>query len=122
MDLLDLIEAEAVSRPTDEKTADRVMLVAEDRVHSTDREMIVAAVLTDADRHGGHINPNRVRALLTSGGELTVHPRVLSAVYMSLARRGAIVPSGYVTNEDVKGGNAGKPLRVYRLADREAAA
>ena len=127
MDLLDLIEAEKVTRAADPDTAARVMLVADDRVHATDRERVVAAILADADTHGGRIDPNRVRAALTHTDDngkpaLTVQPQVLSAAYMALKHRRAIAADGYTTNDDRAGGNHGKPLRLYRLTDREAAA
>ena len=128
MDLLDLIEAQAVTRPVDAERAELLETVATDRVHATDREMVVAAILADADMHGGLVDPNRVRQALTrtsletGKSFLTVNPRVLSAVYSSLSHRGAITATGVTTNLDRGGGNHGKPLRTYTLTDREAAA
>ena len=89
-------------------------LIASDPVHRDDRARVEAAIRGDAASHSGHIDPNRVRALLTNDYGLDVYPRVLSATYSALRRAGVIVPDGWTVNTDRAGGNAGKPARTYR--------
>ena len=79
-----------------------------------DRAHIVAAMVAAAELDHGTVDPNRVRALLSNDHGLTVAPRMLSATYSHLRREGVLTPVGWTTNRDVRGGNAGKPLRLYR--------
>ena len=90
-------------------------LIATDFAHRDDRAKVESAIRADAALHSGEINPNRVRAALTNDYGLTVYPRVLSAVYSSLARAGVIEHAGWTENTDRRGGNAGKPARLWRL-------
>jgi hypothetical protein len=82
------------------------------------RDRIIDAMLKASDNHEGALDPNRVRQLLSNDHGLTVNPRQLSATYSSLRQKGTIVPTGWTVNQDVHGGNAGKPLRTYTWVGR----
>jgi hypothetical protein len=82
------------------------------------RDRIIDAMLKASDNHEGALDPNQVRALLSNDHGLTVNPRQLSATYSSLRQKGTIVPTGWTVNQDVHGGNAGKPLRTYTWVGR----
>ena len=82
------------------------------------RDRIIDAMLKASDNHEGALDPNRVRTLLSNDHGLTVNPRQLSATYSSLRQKGTIVPTGWTVNQDVHGGNAGKPLRTYTWVGR----
>jgi hypothetical protein len=90
-------------------------LIASDPIHRDDRAKVEAAIREDAALHFGEINPNRVRAALTNQYGLMVYPRVLSATYSALASAGVIEHDGWTTNTDRRGGNAGKPARLWKL-------
>jgi hypothetical protein len=97
-------------------------LINGDPIHANDRRRIVEAILGDARRHAGDVDPGRVREDLTNEWGLTVYSRVLSATYQALTRRGVLTFRCWVDNTDVTGGNAGKPARAYTLANWRAAA
>lgn len=79
------------------------------------RAKIVAAIRDDAAAHDGRISTNRVRAALSNDHGLTVGPRMLSATYSALAAKGIIRSLGWLdTNDDVRGGNAGRPARAWQ--------
>ena len=63
------------------------------------------------------VNPNEVRRLLTNEHGLTINPRRLSAFWArATSKRGFMDnTSEWVINDDHKGGNAGKPIRLRRL-------
>jgi hypothetical protein len=82
------------------------------------RDRIMDAMLKASDNHEGALDPNQVRTLLSNDHGLTVNPRQLSATYSSLRQKGTIVPTGWTVNQDVHGGNAGKPLRTYTWVGR----
>lgn len=100
----------------DDQTAALLLDVAGRPEHDADRRRIVAAIVRDARDHGGRVDPNRVRARLANAdGALTVRPQVVGAVYQALTRTKHLAPHGYVTSTDRHGGNAGRPLRGWRL-------
>ena len=103
----------------DERTASLLALIAGDPLHQRDREVIVAAIVAEAEEHEGRVNPNRVRERLRLPGsrEFAVYPRVIGAVYLSLKAHGYLEQDRdrWVTSTDAPGGNAGKPTPVYRL-------
>lgn len=105
------------SHGVDAQTRSLLDLIAGDPLHAEDRSRIIAAIVRDARRHGGRVDMNRVRAQLTApeSGHLTVYPMVIGAVVHSLAAKGALVPAGWLINEDRHGRNSGKPLRAWRL-------
>jgi hypothetical protein len=82
------------------------------------RDRIIAAMLQASENNTQTLNPNDVRALLSNEHGLTVNPRQLSATYSSLRKKGVIVETGTTKNEDVRGGNAGKPLTTYTWVGR----
>ena len=82
------------------------------------RDRIIDAMLEASNNHAGELDPNEVRTLLSNDHGLTVNPRQLSATYSSLRQKGTIVPTGWTTNTDIHGGNAGKPLRTYTWVGR----
>lgn len=80
-----------------------------------DRRTITAAIMADAMDHDGVVSPNRVRAALSNAHGLTVRPRMLSATYSALAARGVLRSLGWTeVNDDVRGGNAGRPGRQWQ--------
>lgn len=79
-----------------------------------EKERIHDAIYVCAFRNGWIVDPNHVRAELTNEHGLTVNPRRLSATYSKLRHDGTLQPISWTTNDDVHGGNAGKPLRLYR--------
>jgi hypothetical protein len=84
-------------------------LVAEDPSHAADVAEIVAAIELDASANSGEVNPNRVRQLLPSH----VLPQAIGAVYSTLLRQGRLSEIGWTTNNDRRGRNDGKPIRLY---------
>lgn len=109
----------------DAETADLLALIAGDPCHARDREVIVAAIVTEARARDGRVDPNQLRERLTNRktGELIVTPVVIGAVIRSLAQKGALQVAGWTECTRTKGGNFGKPSRVWRLValDRLAA-
>ncbi|MFC0623216.1 hypothetical protein [Kribbella deserti] len=93
-------------------------LVAGDPLHERDREKIVTAIHSDAQRHNGHVSSNRVRRALTNEHGYVVYPRLIGAAYASLARHGALKAAGWELNDDVAGGNNNKPARCWILESR----
>jgi hypothetical protein len=92
-------------------------LIATDPVHRDDRAAVEAAIREDAASHSGQVDPNRVRESLTNEYGLTVYPRVIGATYSALRQAGVLIADGWTTSTDVRGGNAGKPARLYRLLE-----
>lgn len=105
------------SRPVDAERRAVLELIAGDPLHARDRETIVAAIWYVAGLHNMRVDTNIVRARLTdpATGELVVYPRVIGAVFNSLAARRILVADGWTPSTDRKGGNYGKPQRVWRL-------
>lgn len=104
------------SRPVDAERRAILELIAGDPIHAKDRDAIVAAILYVAAHNAGKVDPNIVRARLCDPwGVLQVYPRVVGAVYSSLASRGVLAVDGWVISTDRKGGNYGKPCRTYKL-------
>ena len=103
-------------------TLDQLDLLATEPtpLFADDKARIRAAILTEADTHAGVIDPNRVRDALSNEHGLDVRPRLLSATYHHLRCSGALTPGEWTVNTDRRGGNAGKPIRLYVLVDREA--
>ena len=88
--------------------ADLLDLIAGDPLHERDREAVVTAIrdsVTD-----GFVDPNVVRELIPTW----VYPRVVGAVYHSLAAAGVIAPHDWVISTDRRGKNSGRPARRYR--------
>lgn len=104
------------SAPVADETAALLDLIAGDPLHEPDRRVIVAAIVHVARAHGGRVDMNAVRAELVDGNNnMVVYPRVIGAVVSALAQRGVLVADGWTVSEDRRGGNAGKPQRLYRL-------
>lgn len=75
-------------------------------------ESIVRRVARSCDE----VHPDRVRHFLTNGsGELVINPRRLSAFYPRAVSQGLLEFSHWGINGDVKGHNAGRPARIYKL-------
>lgn len=92
-------------------TAELLELISGDPLHDSDRAAVIGAILSVGRDDGGVVDPNEVRARL----DTTVYPRVVGAVYQSLAKRGVLVADGWVISKDRRGRNSGKPCRRYRL-------
>ncbi len=103
------------SAPVDDGTASLLALLNGDPIHDGDRQRICQAIRDTALTNNGRVNPNVVRRRLTYNGALMVYPRIVGAVYHSLARAGVLVPDGWTVSDDRSGGNRGKPARLYRL-------
>lgn len=102
-------------RATTEHVTRLLAVIAGDPLHASDRRRIVVAIVSDAIAHHGRVDPNRVRRALTNKHGRTVYPRVIGATYQALVRSGDLVFDQWVTNDDARGGNAGRPARAYRL-------
>ena len=121
------LDFDAVSEPIAGETRATVELVAGDWRADEDwqrfRESCEA--VADADdmapgwQSSRYVNPNLVRQLLTNNHGLTIEPRRYSAFWhrASRGKDAFLVADGWVTNTDHAGGNAGKPLRRYRLRE-----
>lgn len=93
-----------------------VELVVGDPSHERETRAVLAAIQADFDAHGT-VNVNRVRPHIPTW----VYPRVVSATYGALRNRKLLVPTGeWVSNNDAKGRNIGKPQKVYKLTERVA--
>lgn len=79
------------------------------------RETVRWVIVGVASRNGGRVDPNVVRARLAA---LPTPPpsHIVGQTYRALRLSGHLVPDGWVTSDDVKGGNNGKPARAYRWA------
>jgi hypothetical protein len=114
---------DAISEPIAGDTKATVELVAGDWRPSADLDWrrFEAACRDVALWHGGpwgHVDPNLVRSRLTDESGLTIDARRYSAFWHRAAsKNGFLVADGWVTNTDHAGGNAGKPLRRYRLRE-----
>lgn len=100
------------SAPVDQQTADTLGLIAGDRVHRTDRQIILDAIETVAARNGGDVDPNELRAEVTG----LVQPNVIGATIHALTRAGRLVVTGWTVTTHSTSGNTGRPCRTYRLA------
>lgn len=104
--------------PVDNQTADLLSLVADEGHPSADREWAIYldALHTAAatpDSPAGVIKPNTLRRLVRG----RVAPRRIGAFASRAARQGVVIFTGeWQTSDDTEGGNAGRPMRVYRLA------
>lgn len=108
-------------RVTDETTA-ILRLLDGDPIHRDDKARIVSAIVYAAVHGGGYVDSNLVRSRLTNEHGLTVYPRLIGSTYHSLAALGVLEPAGWITNEDTRGRNAGRPARRWRMVRKAAAA
>lgn len=100
--------ADQLELPT---ATDVCALVFGDPRHAEERAAVIDAIETDAAAHSGHVDPNRVRALIPSW----VNPRVVGATYNALRTRGRLVRDEFTTSTDRHGRNVGKMQPTYRL-------
>lgn len=106
------------SAPVDQATQDTLGLIAGDRVHRTDRQIILDAIETVAARNGGTVDPNELRSEVHG----LVYPKTIGATINGLAKRGVLRHVGWTVTEGSTSGNDGRPCRVYELtADPRAA-
>lgn len=99
------------SAPADEATQDTLALIAGDRVHRTDRQILLDAIETVAARNGGTVDPNELRAEVHG----LVYPKVIGATINGLARTGHLTFVGWTVTRGSATGNDGKPCRTYFL-------
>jgi hypothetical protein len=122
------LDFDDVASPIAGETKARVELVAHDWNADDDWQLFEAtcravAIRVYHDETRGwetcdYVDPNRVRMRLTNDNGLTIEPRRYSAFWQRAAgKHGFLVADGWIENTDTKGGNAGKPLRRYRLKD-----
>jgi hypothetical protein len=112
---------DAIAEPIAGDTKATVDLVAHDWQADEDWHRFTVAVHFSAcgewDNEGRNlgtfVDPNDVRAYLAG----SIEPRRYSAFWhrASKGKDAFLVADGWVTNTDHAGGNAGKPLRRYRL-------
>lgn len=103
-------------RPVDERTQSLLELVHGDRIHTDDRERVVAAIIASAEAAGGVVDPNDLRGrLYDDRGECLVYPAVIGTTVNGLRGRGALVHIGWTVTTGSFSGNNGRPARVYRL-------
>lgn len=105
------------SEPIEGDTKATVELVANDWMADRSWRLFEASCRYAAEYHDGLVDPNLVRADLTNhNGDLCIEPRRYSAFWSRAASKsGFLTADGWTINDDVKGGNRGKPLRRYRL-------
>ena len=99
------------SAPVDQQTADTLGLIAGDRVHRTDRQIILDAIETVAARNGGDVDPNELRAEVHG----LVQPNVIGATIQGLVKTGHLEVIGWTVTTGSASGNNGRPCRVHRL-------
>lgn len=101
--------------PVDDHTADLLALVADTNHPSPDFEWTeyLTAVRHCAALDGGLVRPNRLRPLLRG----VVAPRRIGAFTNRAKAERLLVDAGeWEVSDDHHGRNAGRPMRVYRLA------
>ena len=114
MTTIDQPELNFPSAPIEGDTKATVDLVANDWRGDEDWRRFVEAV-REVALWDGEVAPDYVREVLTSGMELTIPPRRLSAFYSRAVAQGLLEFSHWGINGDTKGRNAGRPARFYRL-------
>jgi hypothetical protein len=113
------IDFDAVSEPISGETRATVELVGNDWRASEDWADFRAACFHSAASADGRVDPNVVRSRLTNRYGLVIQPRRYSAFWRRAAEKdGFLDADGWTTNDDVKGGNRGKPQRMYRIRGR----
>lgn len=116
MTTLDQPEIEFPSAPIDGDTKTTVELVGNDWRSDRDWQAFEDTVRQEAWWKDGVVDPNKVRNRLSNRFGLTIEPRRYSAFWSRAAgKSGFLVADGWTVNDDVKGGNRGKPQRMYRL-------
>ena len=105
------------SAPIEGDTKATVELVGNDWLADEDWAAFCDACIAAAHfDFAGLVNPNHVRSRLSNTHGLTIEPRRYSSFWSRAAsKNGFLTADGWVINDDVKGGNRGKPLRRYRL-------
>lgn len=107
---------DAVSAPISGETKAVVEMVGNDWRADEDWKKFEIACRVVAKAWRGQIDPNRVRRFVTNRHGLVIEPRRYSAFWSKAASKGGfLVKDGWTLNDDVKGGNRGKPQRTYRL-------
>jgi hypothetical protein len=98
-------------------------LIEQDPRRSWDRALIDNAVHEAAARNGGVVSTNTVRDLLRNDdGRLRVQPQTIGPRLRALTLAGLLEVTGWETNTDTAGRNAGKPCMVRRLVRNVEAA
>jgi hypothetical protein len=112
------LDFDAVSEPITGETRATVALVGGDwRADEDWRRFVAACEYESNSLHGYSVNPNDVRKRLTIDGELSIAPRRLSAFWSRATGKKGFLDNTdeWTVNNDHKGGNAGKPIRLRRL-------
>lgn len=112
----DELDLDTKSAGTDEPTRSKLELISHDWRADDDWRRFRHACVEASLNPEQTVDPNDVRRLLTNEYGLTIEPRRYSS-FWSRARspRGFLDAHGWTTNHDTTSGNAGKPLRTYRL-------
>lgn len=85
-------------------------LITADPIHQRDRDAVTATIRA-AVRPDGTVNANDFRDRLAPW----IYPPVIGATVRGLIARNVLAWTGeYVPSEDRRGGNAGKPCKLYR--------
>jgi len=103
---LDLLAEPA---PLDREKDAVLALIAGDPIHARDRAAIVDAIRASV-RPDGTVSSNDWRPRIPTW----CYPAVVGATVNALAKAGVLIPTGqWVTSDDRKGRNTGKPSRSY---------
>jgi hypothetical protein len=104
---LDLL---SIPAPADFEKDAVLGLIAGDPLHARDRAAVVEAIAASV-RPDGTTDANTWRPLIPS----YVYPAVVGATVNALMKAGVLVPTGqWVTSDDRKGRNSGRPMRILR--------
>jgi hypothetical protein len=96
--------------PWDREKDAVLALIAGDPIHARDRAAIIDAI-TASIRPDGTVSSNDWRPNIPPW----CYPAVVGATVNALTKAGVLVPTGHwVTSDDRKGRNSGKPQRAYR--------
>jgi hypothetical protein len=106
------------SAPADDDVARLLGLLATDDDNLDEASLICDGIIHVARANGGLVNVNDLRDWLHEPGRepWLTKPQLVGAVVSALARARTIRPAGWTVSTDRRGGNAGKPCRVWRLA------
>lgn len=105
------------SSPTLQVVADLLDRVFHNEKNAADRALIVEGIVTVAAEHDGYVDTNILRAWLRAPEREAwlATPQVVGSVFNRLSAAGVIVFDHWTDSTDRRGGNAGRPARVWRL-------
>jgi len=91
--------------------------------HHDNQRQVICRAIHDTAFLDGIADPNAVRPALTKAdGTFEVDPRAYSGAWSWLVKRGVLRFHSWGVNDDRHGGNQGRPMRRYEVADWPALA